>query len=155
MACPLHLPPCPPAGGPAAAAKSRQSCPTVRDPHRRQPNRLLCPWDSPGKRTGVGCYCLLPPGALACLKPASLEATILPVPAGLEIPTLRRLCAKRWVTGHPGGWESEAQSPFLGCAKCHWTYSVWITATAGAGVSATDVTGLCQGSMHVTWSSTA
>ena len=42
----------------AAAAKSHQSYPTVR-PHRRQPNRLLCPWDSPGKNTGVGCHCLL------------------------------------------------------------------------------------------------
>ena len=28
-------------------------------PHRRQPTRLPCPWDSPGKNTGVGCYCLL------------------------------------------------------------------------------------------------
>ena len=25
-------------------------------PHRRQPNRLPCPWDSPGKNTGVGCH---------------------------------------------------------------------------------------------------
>ena len=28
-------------------------------PHRWQPNRLLRPWDSPGKNTGVGCHCLL------------------------------------------------------------------------------------------------
>ena len=28
-------------------------------PHRRQPNRLPHPWDSPGKNTGVGCHCLL------------------------------------------------------------------------------------------------
>ena len=28
-------------------------------PHRRQPARLLCPWDSPGKNTGVGCHFLL------------------------------------------------------------------------------------------------
>ena len=41
-----------------AAAKSLQSCPTLR-PHRRQPTRLLCPWDSPGKNTGVGCHFLL------------------------------------------------------------------------------------------------
>ena len=27
--------------------------------HRRQPTRLLCPWDSPGKNTGVGCHFLL------------------------------------------------------------------------------------------------
>ena len=28
-------------------------------PHRRQPTRLLHPWDFPGKSTGVGCHCLL------------------------------------------------------------------------------------------------
>ena len=28
-------------------------------PHRRQPTRLPCPWDSPGKNTGVGCHFLL------------------------------------------------------------------------------------------------
>ena len=28
-------------------------------PHRRQPTRLLRPWDFPGKSTGVGGHCLL------------------------------------------------------------------------------------------------
>ena len=42
----------------AAAAKLLQSCPTLRL-HRRQPTRLLCPWDSPGKNTGVSCHFLL------------------------------------------------------------------------------------------------
>ena len=28
-------------------------------PQRRQPTRLPCPWDSPGKTTGVGCHFLL------------------------------------------------------------------------------------------------
>ena len=42
----------------SAAATSRQSSPTVR-PYRRQPIRLLCPWDSPGKNTGAGCHFLL------------------------------------------------------------------------------------------------
>ena len=37
----------------AAAAKSLQSCPTLC------PTRLPCPWDSPGKNTGVGCHFLL------------------------------------------------------------------------------------------------
>ena len=27
--------------------------------HRQQPTRLSCPWDSPGKNTGVGCHFLL------------------------------------------------------------------------------------------------
>ena len=29
-------------------------------PHRQQPTRLPCHWDSPGKNTGVGCHFLLP-----------------------------------------------------------------------------------------------
>ena len=28
-------------------------------PHRWQPTRLRCPWDSPGKNTGVGCHFLV------------------------------------------------------------------------------------------------
>ena len=28
-------------------------------PHGPQPTRLLCPWDFPGKHTGVGCHFLL------------------------------------------------------------------------------------------------
>ena len=40
----------------AAAAKSLQSCPTLCDP---RDGRLFCPWDSPGKNTGVGCHFLL------------------------------------------------------------------------------------------------
>ena len=35
-----------------------ESCLTLR-PYEPQPARLLCPWDSPGKNTGVGCYALL------------------------------------------------------------------------------------------------
>ena len=42
----------------AAAAKSLQSCDSVR-PHRGQPTRLPHPWDSPGKKIGVGCHFLL------------------------------------------------------------------------------------------------
>ena len=42
----------------AAAPKLLQLCPTLR-PQRRQPTRLPCPWDSPGKNTGVGFHFLL------------------------------------------------------------------------------------------------
>ena len=28
-------------------------------PHEHQPTKLPCPWDSPGKNTGVGCHFLL------------------------------------------------------------------------------------------------
>ena len=43
----------------AAAAKLFQSYPTLCDPIDRQPTKLLRPWDSPGKNTGVGCHFLL------------------------------------------------------------------------------------------------
>ena len=42
----------------AAAAKLLQWYPTLQ-PHRRKPTRLPCPWDPPGKNTGVGCHFLL------------------------------------------------------------------------------------------------
>ena len=38
---------------------SRFSCVDSVRPHRQQPTRLLCPWDSPGKNIGVGCHFLL------------------------------------------------------------------------------------------------
>ena len=42
----------------AAAAVASVVSDSVR-PHRQQPTRLLCPWDSPDKNTGVGCHFLL------------------------------------------------------------------------------------------------
>ena len=41
-----------------AAAKSVQSYPTLCDPIDGSPIPA-CPWDSPGKNTGVGCHFLL------------------------------------------------------------------------------------------------
>ena len=43
-----------------AAAKSRQSCPTLCDStDGSPPGSSVRPWDSPGKNTGVGCHFLL------------------------------------------------------------------------------------------------
>ena len=71
-------------------------------PHRQQPTRLLCPWDSPGKNTGVGCHFLL-----QCTKVKSeREVTQLcPTqrPHGLQ-PT-RLLCP----------WDFPGKSTGLGC----------------------------------------
>ena len=36
-----------------------KSCLTLLQPHVLQPARLLCPWNFPGKNTGVGCHFLL------------------------------------------------------------------------------------------------
>ena len=38
---------------------SRSVVSNSSQPHGLQPTRLLCPWDFPGKSTGVGCHCLL------------------------------------------------------------------------------------------------
>ena len=44
---------------PCARVKLLQSCPTLSNPVDCGPSRLLSPWDSPGKNTGVGCHALL------------------------------------------------------------------------------------------------
>ena len=36
-----------------------KSCPTLCNPMDLEPASLLCPWDFPGKNTGVGCHFLL------------------------------------------------------------------------------------------------
>ena len=47
-------------------------------PHRRQTTRLLRPWDSPGKNTGVGCHFLL---QCMKLKSESEVARLCPTPS--------------------------------------------------------------------------
>ena len=47
---------------PLTCETERISCSVLSDslgPHGLQPTRLLCPGDSPGKSTGVGCYTFL------------------------------------------------------------------------------------------------
>ena len=44
-------------GSPLRNVLVTQSCPTLCD--LMEPARLLCPWNSPGKSTGVGCHFLL------------------------------------------------------------------------------------------------
>ena len=69
----------------AAAAKSLQSCPTLCDPHRRQPTKLSHPWDSPGKNTEVGCHFLL-----QCMK-GKVKVNFL---------SRVQLCATPWTAAH-------------------------------------------------------
>ena len=47
-------------------------------PHRRQPTRLPCPWDFPGKSTGVGCHCLLLSNISPAFKLYQKTAYVLP-----------------------------------------------------------------------------
>ena len=50
-------------------------------PHRRQPTRLPCPWDSPGKNMGVGCHFLL-----QCMKVKSFSRPTLCDPMDCSLP---------------------------------------------------------------------
>ena len=91
----------------AAAAKSLQSRPTLRD-HRQQPTRLPRPWDSPGESPGVGCHCLLhsfllalyfthggwtPTGFLGCSVVKNLPASARDA---CSIPGWGRSLEKKW-----------------------------------------------------------
>ena len=45
-------------GGGGGGGLIAKSCLTLQ-PRGLSPTRLLCPWDFPGKNTGVGCHSLL------------------------------------------------------------------------------------------------
>ena len=72
-------------------------------PRRRQPTRLLCPWDSPGKNTGVGCHFLLQCMKVKSESEVAQSCLTLHDPHGLQ-PT--RLL-------HP--WEFPGKSTEVGC----------------------------------------
>ena len=53
---------------------SRSVMSDPQQPHGLQPTRLLCPWDFPGKSTGMGCHCLL---CMNCIVHEILQARIM------------------------------------------------------------------------------
>ena len=69
----------------AAAAKSRQSCPTLCDPTDGSPTGSR-PWDSPGKNTGVGCHFLLQCMKVKCESEVSQSCLTLRDPMGCSLP---------------------------------------------------------------------
>ena len=73
-------------------------------PHRRQPTRLRCPWDSPGKNTGVGGHFLL-----QCRKVKSESEVAQSQPHGLQ-PT--RLL-------HPRDFPGKQSNSLNSCRICH------------------------------------
>ena len=82
----------------AAAAKSLQSCPTVR-PRRWQPTRLPHPWDSPGKNNGMSCHFLL-----QCMKMKSLncvQPSATPWTAAFQTPPSMGFSRQEYWSGVP------------------------------------------------------
>ena len=86
-------------------------------PQRRQPTRLPCPWDSPGKNTGVGCHFLL-----QCMevKSGSEVARSCPTPSdpmdcSLPGSSVRGICQARvleWVANKQGNNIQPWSAPF-------------------------------------------
>ena len=72
--------------------------------HRRQPTRLPCPWDSPGKITGVGCHFLL-----QCMK-VKIEREV-----AQSCPTLRPHGLQLTRLLHP--WDFPGESTGVGCHR--------------------------------------
>ena len=72
-------------------------------PQRRQPTRIPCPWDSPGKNTGVGCHFLL-----QCMKVKS-ESEVASVVSDSVRPH------RRQPTRIPHPWNSPGKNTAVGC----------------------------------------
>ena len=58
-ACVYHQSLTEPGWGDSVCVLRHSFVPRSLRPHGLQLTRLLCPWDSPGKKTGVGCHVLL------------------------------------------------------------------------------------------------
>ena len=97
-------------------------------PYGLQPSRLLCPWDSPGKNTRMGCRALLQgifltQGWNPCLLRQSGSLALVP-PGKLPNPfwLLKRSCNQMHgcslaSTGTVKGWRGEGQTePW----EAHW-----------------------------------
>ena len=71
-------------------------------PHRQKPTRHRCPWDSPGKNTGVGCHF-----PLQCMKEKS-ESELAPSCLTLSAP---------WTTAYqaPPSMDFPGKSTGVGC----------------------------------------
>ena len=88
---------------PTAAAKSLQSLSDSVRPHRQQPTRLPCPWDSPGKNTGVGCHFLLQSMKVKSESEVAQSCPTLRGPHGLQPSRLLR------------PWDLPGKSTGVGC----------------------------------------
>ena len=71
-------------------------------PHELGPARLLCPWDSPGKNTGVGCHSLTSIKLLGCTGKASLKRKCFSPNEGGEGQSLRCLVNGQFRWSTPG-----------------------------------------------------
>ena len=74
-------------------------------PHRRQPTKLLCPWDSPGKNTRVGCHFLLQCMKVKSEREVAESCPTLRDPMDCSLPGLLR------------PWDFPGKSTGVGCRR--------------------------------------
>ena len=70
-------------------------------PHRRQPTRLLRPWDSPGKNTGVGCHFLLQCMKVKVKLLSPVRLLVTPWTAAYQAPLSMRFSRQEYWSGVP------------------------------------------------------
>ena len=95
-------------------------------PHELQPTRLLCPWDFPGKNTGVGCHFLL-------------QAIFLTWGSNPHLLLLKycvyfTLIRTRHMSSAPGPLVASPylikQGSFEGCGPGKWVIDMWLMKVA-------------------------
>ena len=93
-----------------------QSCLTLCNPvDCMQPTRLLCPWDSPGQNTGVGCHFFLQCMKVKSESEVAQSCPTLSDPMDCMQPT-RLLCP----------WDFPGKSTGVGCHCLLWNSSISI-----------------------------
>ena len=70
-------------------------------PHRQQPTRLRCPWDSPGKNTGVGGHFLLQCMKVKVKLLSRVRLLVTPWTAAYQAPTSMGFSRQEYWSGVP------------------------------------------------------
>ena len=102
------------------------SCSVMSDslwPHGLKPTRLLCPWDSPGKNTRVGCHNLLQGISLKGLNPSLLHHLHWQVSALLLVPPGKPQVT--WGPGESQGMTCQRLSDKMEHSKASRRYFIW------------------------------
>ena len=94
-------------------------------PHRRQPTRLPCPWDSPGKNTGVGCHFLLQCMKVKVKSLSRVWLLATPWTAAYQAPQSMGFSRQEYWSGVPlpSPISSYSYNYLLGYTEC-WTYVI-------------------------------
>ena len=126
-------------------------------PHRWQPTRLPCPWDSSGKNTGVGCHFLLQcmkvksesEVAQSCLTPSDAMDYSTP---GSSVPGIFQARVLEW--GAIAFSICNNNSYFFKCVKILVTFCLLHTSVvqllSHVGLFASPRTVACQASLYFT-----